>query len=90
MSTRERIEERLRQEFRPAHLEIADESDKHAGHPGAAGGGGHYQVTIVSSSFEGKTLLEQHRMVNTALKEMMGAEIHALALKTVPQSEWES
>jgi stress-induced morphogen len=54
------------------------------------GGGDHWQVIIVSPAFEGKGLLEQHRMVNDALKEAMDDErIHALALKTYSPGQWE-
>ena len=54
------------------------------------GGGDHWQVFIVSPAFEGKGLVEQHRMVNDALKEAMGDQrIHALALKTYTPTQWE-
>jgi len=54
------------------------------------GGGDHWQVIIVSSSFEGKGLLEQHRIVNEALKEPLADQrIHALALKTYSPAQWE-
>ncbi len=54
------------------------------------GGGDHWQVIIVSSAFEGKGLVEQHRMVNEALKEAIGDQrIHALALKTYSPAQWE-
>jgi stress-induced morphogen len=54
------------------------------------GGGDHWQVIIVSPAFEGKGLLEQHRMVNEALKEQLGDQrIHALALKTYSPAQWE-
>ena len=54
------------------------------------GGGDHWQVFIVSPAFEGKGLVEQHRMVNDALKEEMGDQrIHALALKTYTPAQWE-
>lgn len=54
------------------------------------GGGDHWQVIIVSPAFEGKGLLEQHRMVNDALKGAMDDErIHALALKTYSPAQWE-
>lgn len=47
------------------------------------GGGDHYQVTVVSSLFEGKGLVQQHQMVYGALRQAMSSEvIHALALKT--------
>jgi stress-induced morphogen len=54
------------------------------------GGGDHWQVIIVSPAFEGKGLLEQHRMVNDALKGAMDDErIHALALKTYSPAQWD-
>jgi acid stress-induced BolA-like protein IbaG/YrbA len=54
------------------------------------GGGDHWQVIIVSSAFEGKGLLEQHRIVNQALKEPLADQrIHALALKTYSPAQWE-
>lgn len=83
-----RVQDILRRRFAPLHLEVRNESARHAGHPGAASGGGHYEVVVVSAAFEGKTLLEQHRMVNEALGDLFGREIHALALKTIPASRW--
>jgi acid stress-induced BolA-like protein IbaG/YrbA len=54
------------------------------------GGGDHWQVIIVSSAFEGKGLVEQHRIVNEALKEPLADQrIHALALKTYSPAQWE-
>ncbi len=54
------------------------------------GGGDHFQVFVVSPSFEGKGLVDQHQMVYGALKEAMGSErIHALALKTFTPEQWE-
>jgi stress-induced morphogen len=54
------------------------------------GGGDHWQLIVVSPAFEGKGLLEQHRMVNDALKAEIGDQrIHALALKTFSPAQWE-
>jgi stress-induced morphogen len=54
------------------------------------GGGDHWQLIIVSSAFEGKGLLEQHRIVNEALKEPLADQrIHALALRTYSPTQWE-
>lgn len=88
MTTRERIEAALRQRLRPRHLVIDDDSARHAGHAGASGGGGHFDLLIVSELFEGLTLIEQHRLVHEALADLIGREIHALALKTIPPSGW--
>jgi stress-induced morphogen len=44
----------------------------------------HFQVTVASSRFEGLSLLEQHRLVNEAVGELLGPgrPIHALKIKT--------
>ncbi len=53
------------------------------------GGGDHYQVTVVSSQFAGKGLVEQHQLVYGALKQAMSTEaIHALAIKTYTPEKW--
>ena len=84
---RDRIETILRRRFAPLHLEIRDDSARHAGHAGAAAGGGHFDVVVVSAAFAGKPLLDRHRMVNDALREMIGREIHALGLRTLAPGE---
>jgi len=86
-TVRERIEAILRERFAPVHLEIHDDSARHAGHAGAAAGGGHFEVVVVSAAFEGKPLLDRHRMVNDALREVIGREIHALGLRTLAPGE---
>ncbi len=46
-------------------------------------GDDHLQVTVISSEFNGLTLVKQHQLVYSALKEELASEaIHALALKT--------
>ena len=47
-----------------------------------AGDGNNYSATITSSAFNGKSKIEQHRIVYAALKGKMGNELHALAIKT--------
>jgi len=71
----------------PESLEILDESGKHVGHEGAKGGGGHYQVLIVSQQFSGKPIQLRHRMVYAALGTMMQKEIHALAIRAFAPDE---
>lgn len=74
-----KIELLLAETFKPDYLDVVDESYKHAGHAGAKQGG-HYHVTIGAKSFEGKKLLESHRMIYQAL-EPVKSSIHALAIK---------
>ena len=88
MTTAEKIEARLRERLRASHVEIEDESHRHAGHPGAASGGGHFACLVVADSFEGRTAVERHRVVYEALGDLMKTEVHALALKTLTPTEW--
>lgn len=71
----------------PTLVEISDDSHLHAGHPGAASGGGHFSLKIVSPRFEGQRLVMRHRLVYDALQEMMKSEIHALAITALAPSE---
>lgn len=43
----------------------------------------HFHIHVTSGDFEGKSLLEQHKMVQKTLGEHLGREIHAIKLKTV-------
>lgn len=71
----------------PEHIEVVDESARHIGHDGAKAGGGHYFLTIVSRKFSGKPTLVRHRLVYTALKELMHKDIHALSVKAYTPEE---
>lgn len=71
----------------PVQIEIIDESHKHAGHAGARDGGGHYVLRIVSSRFSGKNTVARHRMIYSALGELMKREIHALTIQAYTPDE---
>ena len=47
-----------------------------------AGDGDHYAATVVSAAFRGKSRVQQHQMVYSALQGRMGGALHALALQT--------
>jgi BolA protein len=83
----DRIRTMLTEALAPAVLELADESALHAGHAGAASGGGHYRLRIVSDKFEGLKLVMRHRLVYDAVHTMMHTEIHALAITALAPSE---
>ena len=53
------------------------------------GGDDHFEAVVISRRFEGKTMVEQHRLVYGTLGDRMGREIHALALHTHTPAEWE-
>ncbi len=75
------IHDKLSGALSPNALEVIDESHLHEGHAGARPGGqSHFRVKIVAQAFEGKTLLQRHRMVNEILAEELAGPIHALAI----------
>ncbi len=50
------------------------------------GDGDHYAALVVSAAFKGKTRVQQHQLVYSALLDRMGTTLHALALQTdVPE-----
>jgi BolA protein len=88
LDRRSRIEQALREGLGALHVEVVDESHLHAGHAGAASGGGHFRATLVSPRFEGLSRVARQRLVYAALGELMQREIHALAMTTLTPAEW--
>ncbi len=86
MSTeRERlIRQRVDEVLKPESLELIDDSHMHVGH-GAKGG--HYSIKIVSNAFEGKGMLQRHRLVYDAVGDLMAGEIHALSIDAKTPTE---
>ena len=83
------IKETLKKKLNASFVDVLDESDRHAGHQEARiSGGGHYSVTVVSNVFEGKNLLERHKMIYDALGFGKSPDIHALAIKAYTTTEW--
>jgi BolA protein len=88
MSTKDTIINKLREAFSPESLDVADESHLHEGHAGhRPGGETHFRVYIVSPAFEGKSRIERHRMINSALAAELAGSVHALALKAQAPGE---
>lgn len=83
----ERIRTSLEAALAPSELDVGDDSALHVGHAGAASGGGHYRVKIVSEQFEGLRLVMRHRLVYDSVRDMMNTEIHALAITALAPSE---
>ncbi len=72
--------------LQPVRIEITDDSHRHAGHAGARSGG-HYRLTVVSPQFVGKSTLQRHRMIYSALHELMQHGIHALNIRAYAPDE---
>ena len=71
----------------PSHLEVINESYMHRVAPGSES---HFKVVVVSQAFEGQRLLGRHRQVNGVLADELAGAIHALALHTYTESEWQA
>lgn len=77
----QRIRRCLQRAFAPLELAIEDESWRHADHAVSRDhGGGHFRITITSTSFTGQSRLARHRMIHEALQPLFASEIHALAI----------
>ena len=87
MSTRvARLIERL-QALEPEHLDVVDDSHRHAGHAGAADGRGHFTVLLVSNRFTGLNTLHRHRLVYEVVGDLMTTDIHALSIQALAPGE---
>ena len=83
------FERDLYKAFAIEHLKIEDESHLHAGHAGAASGGGHFKITIVAPEFAGLNLVARHRTIYKALDQYMPEEIHALTISALTPAEYQ-
>ena len=80
MVSSEQVESMLKAALPDAQVQVQD----------LTGTRDHYQVLVVSSEFEGKTLIKQHQLVYGALQEAMSSEaIHALTMKTYTPEAWQ-
>ena len=77
----------LHQAFAIDSLQIDDESHLHAGHAGAASGGGHFRLEIVAPEFKGLNLVARHRAIYSALNRHIPKEIHALTIIALAPDE---
>ncbi len=83
MSIIKSLEKKLRETFNPDMLEVINESHLHAGHqPGFDGTGeSHIRIRIISSQFDGITLIDRHRKINALLDDEIAAGLHAIAIE---------
>ena len=90
MDASERVEfirQRLQDHLCPESLVVEDEGHLHVGHAGARDGRGHFRVFIVSPAFNGKNRIARHRMVYSAMGDLMQTDIHALSIDATASDE---
>ncbi|WP_392530666.1 BolA family protein [Nostoc sp. C117] len=80
MISPQQVEAIIKAELPDAQVQVQD----------LTGGNDHYQVTVVSSHFAGKGLVQQHKLIYGALRQAISTEaIHALSLKTYTPETWQ-
>jgi stress-induced morphogen len=73
MISLEEVEKKIREALPGAQVRAED----------MTGTGDHFEITVISKAFEGKSLIEQHKMIFSILeKDMQTSDIHAVKLKT--------
>jgi BolA protein len=88
-SYHDRIRDKLTAALQPIHMEIKDDSARHAGHAGHdPKGETHFSVHIVSASFNAQNKVARHRLVYKALETELQERVHALSLKTLTPDEY--
>jgi acid stress-induced BolA-like protein IbaG/YrbA len=73
------VQRKIEQALPGAHVEVKD----------LTGGGDHFEALVVSAGFEGRSLVERHQAVYSALGEAMKAQVHALSLKTLTPDQFQ-
>ena len=74
------IKDKLAQALPNSSIEIIDHSASHIEHHPV---GVHLEVQVTYAGFAGKSLIEQHRLINDILaEELKSGKIHALKIKT--------
>jgi BolA protein len=88
MTMKQTLTDKLHAAFAPEHLDVIDESHLHEGHSGhRPGGETHFRVQIVAAAFDGKSRIDRHRMINTAVAAELAGGVHALAIKAQTPAE---
>lgn len=86
MKMQQQIEEKIKAQLSPTYLLVENESHMHSGPADES----HFKVTVVSDAFEGMRLLARHRTINKVLAEELATQIHALAMHTYTETEWQT
>ncbi len=83
------VRDRLAAALAPEALDVFDDSAAHAGHRGVveSGGGGHFDVYVVSEAFVGRPVVARHRLLYAALADLMPHRIHALSIRALTPAE---
>jgi BolA protein len=88
MNRRERIIAIITQALSPSHLELTDDSARHAGHAGASPQGEtHYTLIVETSRFTGMGKVARHQEIYGLLAGEFKDGLHALSIQAFAPKE---
>ncbi|MEM0955861.1 MAG: BolA/IbaG family iron-sulfur metabolism protein [Pseudomonadota bacterium] len=87
MKIQNSIEQKLAVALSPSHLLVENESHQHSVPPNSET---HFKVVLVADAFEDKRKVARHQMIYGLLSDELQGPVHALALHTYTQSEWQA
>ena len=82
------MQSKLTEALAPIELTIEDDSHRHEGHAGHDGRGeSHFNVTVVSDCFQGRSRVDRQRLVYRILSEELADRVHALSVRALTSAE---
>ncbi|XP_018573860.1 bolA-like protein DDB_G0274169 [Anoplophora glabripennis] len=81
----ETITNKLKEQLKPVHLDVINESYMHNVPKGAET---HFKVHVVSDKFDSLPLIKRHRMINDVLKNELQNGVHALSIVAETPNQW--
>ena len=85
MTTTDSINAKVKDTLAPRHFELLNESHMHAGPASDS----HFKLVVVSDTFNGMARVKRHQLLYKVLHDELQGPVHALALHTYTQQEWE-
>lgn len=86
MNVEKQISDKISADLKPSHLEVVNESHMHSVPENSET---HFKLVIATSAFEGKRSVARHQLVYKTLADELAGPVHALALHTYTEEEWQ-
>ena len=84
----QKIKKAIEEGLSPIHLEVVNESYKHAGHAGDDGSGQtHFKLMVVSDAFLKRSRVQRQRIVNTVVGSLFNEGLHAVSMQLLTLGE---
>jgi len=89
MKRKNKIENIIKELFKPYYFSVLDVSEQHRGHQSFLENvESHFEIVIVSKIFNNKSKIDRHRMVNQTLKEEYLSDLHSVTIRALTVEEF--